>query len=116
MPQHFATLSISRTTSRSAPVRSCSASTTRRAARSQSCTEAPRSSSRIAAWSHGSWPPPAYARTREVVMSSHREAPEISKDPVADNTDTYAFISPDKPDYVTILANYIPLQDPAGGP
>jgi hypothetical protein len=28
-------------------------------------------------------------------MSSHREAPEISKDPVADNTDTYAFVSPD---------------------
>ena len=49
-------------------------------------------------------------------MSSHREAPEISKDPVADNTDTYAFISPDKPDTVTIISNYIPLQDPAGGP
>src|SRR6478735_7370024 len=49
-------------------------------------------------------------------MSSHREAPEISKDPVADNTDTYAFISPDKPDTVTIISNYIPLEDPAGGP
>jgi hypothetical protein len=49
-------------------------------------------------------------------MSSHREAPEISKDPVADNTDIYAFVSPDRPDTVTILANYIPLQQPMGGP
>ena len=49
-------------------------------------------------------------------MSSHREAPEISKDPVADGTDTYAFVSPDKPDTVTILTNYIPLEDPPGGP
>src|SRR5664279_898888 len=49
-------------------------------------------------------------------MSSHREAPEISKDPVADNTDTYAFVSPDQPDTVTIISNYIPLEDPAGGP
>jgi hypothetical protein len=49
-------------------------------------------------------------------MSSHREAPEISKDPVADSTDVYAFVSPDKPDTVTLIANYIPLQGPAGGP
>ncbi len=49
-------------------------------------------------------------------MSSHREAPEISKDPVADSTDLYAFVSPDKPDTVTIIANYIPLEAPAGGP
>src|SRR5690242_17231284 len=49
-------------------------------------------------------------------MSSHREAPEIAKDPVADSTDLYAFVSPDKPDTVTILANYIPLEAPAGGP
>ena len=49
-------------------------------------------------------------------MSSHREAPEITKDPVADNTDIYAFVSPDKPDTVTIIANYVPLEDPAGGP
>ena len=49
-------------------------------------------------------------------MSSHREAPEISKDPVADSTDLYAFVSPDQPDTVTIIANYIPLQAPAGGP
>ena len=49
-------------------------------------------------------------------MSSHREAPEISQDPVADNTDTYAFVSPDQPDTVTILANYIPLEAAAAGP
>src|SRR6516165_2037349 len=49
-------------------------------------------------------------------MSSHREAPEISKDPVADSTDVYAFVSPDKPDTVTLIANYVPLQLPAGGP
>jgi hypothetical protein len=49
-------------------------------------------------------------------MSSHREAPEISKDPVADSTDVYAFVSPDKPDTVTLIANYIPLESPAGGP
>jgi hypothetical protein len=49
-------------------------------------------------------------------MSSHREAPEISQDPVADNTDSYAFVSPDKPDTVTIITNYIPLEDPPGGP
>jgi hypothetical protein len=49
-------------------------------------------------------------------MSSHREAPEISKDPVADNTDVYAFVSPDKSDTVTIISNYIPGEAPAGGP
>jgi hypothetical protein len=49
-------------------------------------------------------------------MSSHREAPEISKDPVADNTDVYAFVSPDRPDTVTLIANYIPLEGPAAGP
>ena len=45
-------------------------------------------------------------------MSSHREAPEISKDPVADNTDVYAFVSPDRPDTVTLIANFIPFQNP----
>jgi hypothetical protein len=49
-------------------------------------------------------------------MSSHREAPEISKDPVADNTDVYAFVSPDNPDTVTLISNFVPLQDPPGGP
>ncbi|MEJ7567656.1 MAG: DUF4331 domain-containing protein [Gaiellaceae bacterium] len=48
--------------------------------------------------------------------SSHREAPLISEDPVADNTDVYAFVSPDRRDTVTIVANYIPLEEPAGGP
>ncbi len=49
-------------------------------------------------------------------MSSHREAPEISKDPVADSTDLYAFVSPDKSDTVTLIANYVPLEEPDGGP
>src|SRR5438128_3134010 len=49
-------------------------------------------------------------------MSSHREAPEISMDPVADSTDLYAFVSPDRPTTVTLIANYVPLQAPAGGP
>ena len=49
-------------------------------------------------------------------MSSHREAPEISKDPSADNTDLYAFVSPDAPDTVTLIANYIPFELPYGGP
>ncbi|MBJ7596416.1 MAG: DUF4331 domain-containing protein [Candidatus Dormibacteraeota bacterium] len=49
-------------------------------------------------------------------MSSHREAPAISEDPVADNTDVYAFVSPDKPSTVTLIANFVPLEDPAGGP
>ena len=49
-------------------------------------------------------------------MSSHREAPESSKDPVADNTDVYVFVSPDRPDTVTIITNYIPFETPAGGP
>jgi Domain of unknown function (DUF4331) len=49
-------------------------------------------------------------------MSSHREAPSISQDPVADNADTYAFVSPDDPSTVTIITNYVPLQGPPGGP
>jgi hypothetical protein len=49
-------------------------------------------------------------------MSSHREAPEIAKDPVADGTDVYAFLSPKHPDKVTLIANFIPLQQPNGGP
>ncbi|HWG56902.1 MAG TPA: DUF4331 domain-containing protein [Gaiellaceae bacterium] len=48
--------------------------------------------------------------------SSHREAPLISEDPSADNTDVYAFRSPDKPDTVTIISNWIPAEDPAAGP
>jgi hypothetical protein len=49
-------------------------------------------------------------------MSSHREAPEMAKDPVADSTDLYAFVSPDRPNTVTLIANYIPFQAPDGGP
>src|SRR6476659_1879461 len=56
------------------------------------------------------------SRCRRHEMSAHREAPEISKDPVADNTDVYAFVSPRRPDTVTLIANYIPLQKPDGGP
>ncbi|CAN5235736.1 DUF4331 domain-containing protein [soil metagenome] len=48
--------------------------------------------------------------------SSHREAPLISDDPSADNTDVYAFVSPDAAHTVTLIANYIPFEDPAGGP
>jgi Domain of unknown function (DUF4331) len=48
--------------------------------------------------------------------SSHREAPLISQDPAADSTDLYAFVSPDRPDTVTMIANYIPLEEPNGGP
>ena len=47
-------------------------------------------------------------------MSSHREAPGILKDPTADNTDVYAFVSPN--DTVTIITNYIPVEAPGGGP
>ncbi len=49
-------------------------------------------------------------------MSSHREAPGIANDPVADNTDVYAFVSPVDPDSVVFIANFVPLEDPAGGP
>ena len=48
--------------------------------------------------------------------SSHREAPLISNDPLADNTDVYAFRSPDNTNTVTIIANFIPFQLPEGGP
>jgi hypothetical protein len=49
-------------------------------------------------------------------MSSHREAPETSKDPAADSTDVYAFVSPDNAEMVTLIANYIPFESPDGGP
>ncbi|MET9971366.1 DUF4331 domain-containing protein, partial [Streptomyces sp. NPDC006356] len=48
--------------------------------------------------------------------SSHREAPLISGTPQYDNTDVYAFVSPDKPDTTTIIGNWIPFEEPAGGP
>lgn len=53
---------------------------------------------------------------RQASASSHREAPLISGTPQYDNTDLYAFVSPDKPDTTTIIANWIPFQEPAGGP
>jgi Domain of unknown function (DUF4331) len=55
-------------------------------------------------------------RPQAAPASSHREAPVISEDPTADNTDVYAFVSPDRRDSVTVVANYIPLEEPAGGP
>ncbi len=51
-----------------------------------------------------------------VEASSHREAPLIANDPLADNTDLYAFRSPDDTNTITIIANYVPLQLPQGGP
>ena len=54
--------------------------------------------------------------TRYLEASSHREAPSILTDPQADNTDVYAFRSPDNPNTVTIMANYIGLELPQGGP
>ena len=48
--------------------------------------------------------------------SSHREAPLIASDPPVDNTDVYAFTSPDKPDTVTLSANWYPFEEPNGGP
>ncbi len=54
--------------------------------------------------------------TFPVWASSHREAPMIADDPMADNTDVYAFKSPTDPNKIVIIANYIPFQLPQGGP
>jgi hypothetical protein len=56
------------------------------------------------------------APTNRASASSHREAPLISQDPTADVTDVYAFRSPDLPNTVTLIANWIPLEQPQGGP
>src|SRR5919204_4023531 len=48
--------------------------------------------------------------------SSHREAPNTSQDPTADDTDVYAFVANDAPGTLTVVANWIPFEDPAGGP
>src|SRR5262249_29598615 len=48
--------------------------------------------------------------------ASHAEAPMIAEDPKADNTDVYFFRSPERQAHVVILANYIPLEEPSGGP
>jgi hypothetical protein len=58
----------------------------------------------------------AFGSTVPAGASSHREAPFISTDPQADATDVYAFVSPDNPETVTLIANYIPFQQPASGP
>lgn len=55
-------------------------------------------------------------RGKEASASSHREAPLIAADPQHDNTDLYAFVSPDKPDTTTFVANWIPFEEPNGGP
>ena len=52
----------------------------------------------------------------KAMASSHREAPLISKDPSADNTDTYVFISPENKDNIVFIASWIPLEAPEGGP
>jgi Domain of unknown function (DUF4331) len=48
--------------------------------------------------------------------SSHREAPLVAADPAIDNTDLYAFVSPERPDYVSFIANWQPFSEPNGGP
>ncbi|WP_214106014.1 DUF4331 domain-containing protein [Acrocarpospora catenulata] len=58
----------------------------------------------------------AFLRPAAPSASSHREAPLISGDPRNDNTDVYAFVSPDKQDTVTLIANWIPFEEPNGGP
>src|SRR5688572_15878930 len=50
------------------------------------------------------------------LASSHREAPLIAADPTVDNTDVYAFVSPDKANTVTLIANWVPFEEPNGGP
>ncbi len=64
----------------------------------------------------GTWFAMAALLSPSVWGSSHREAPLIANDPLADNTDVYCFRSPDDPNTVTIIANYIPAQHPFGGP
>ena len=56
------------------------------------------------------------AQQSEVDASSHREAPLLSKDPYADNTDTYVFVSPTNPDNLVLVASWIPFEGPEGGP
>jgi uncharacterized protein DUF4331 len=55
-------------------------------------------------------PPPAAS------ASSHREAPGISNDPLADNTDVYFFRDPADPSRLVLISNWVPLEEPAGGP
>lgn len=57
-----------------------------------------------------------FATSQTIFASSHREAPLISSDPLADNVDLYAFRSPDDPNTITLIATYVPMQLPHGGP
>src|SRR5919199_403036 len=50
------------------------------------------------------------------IGSSHREAPLTALDPTADDTDVYAFTAKDAPGALTVVGNWIPFEDPAGGP
>ena len=66
-----------------------------------------------------SWRAPWRFRGADIDQaSSHREAPLIIEDRSADNTDVYAFVSPERPDRVALISNFIPLRCPlsAGGP
>ncbi len=67
-------------------------------------------------WKHLAMIPLAMLLNFTAQASSHREAPLIANDPLADNTDVYAFRSPDDSSTVTLIANYIPFQLPEGGP
>ncbi len=67
-------------------------------------------------WKHLAMIPLAMLLNFTAKASSHREAPLIANDPLADNTDVYAFRSPDDSSTVTLIANYIPFQLPEGGP
>src|SRR4051812_22856701 len=59
---------------------------------------------------------PAFLTPSVAQASSHREAPLISQDPVADATDLYAFVSPENPNTVTLISNWIPYENAASGP
>jgi len=59
---------------------------------------------------------PAFMTTQVVQASSHREAPLISQDPVADATDLYAFVSPENPNNLSLITNWIPYENAAAGP
>ena len=58
----------------------------------------------------------AFVGLKPADASSHREAPFISTDQLADATDVYAFRSPDRPNTVTLIANYLPAEEAAAGP
>jgi hypothetical protein len=77
-------------------------------------TRSPRARSHRLAWLLALLP--AFAAAPIAQASSHREAPSIRNDPSADNTDVYLFRDPGDPSRVTMIGNWIPLQEPAGGP